>query len=117
MGTKRGRGPGAFVDETHGAAIAFYRDVLQRLRAWQAKAPKLTEEAPVDEQILSDTELADEPAAAGGDAQRDHNGAEPAPDPALADAGFSDPEPIPTLPRGFKIAAGVKVNPDGSIDL
>jgi hypothetical protein len=117
MGTKRGRGPGAFVDETHGAAIAFYRDVLQRLRAWQAKAPKLSEEAPVDEQILTDTELADETPAASGDAQRDHNGAEPALDSALADAAFSEPEPIPALPRGFKIAAGVKVNPDGSIDL
>jgi len=99
MGTKRGRGPGTFVDETHAAATAYYRDVLQRLRAWQAKAPKLAEE-PVDDQIVTDTELADEPTANGN-----HNGAEPA------------PETVPALPRGFKVAAGVKVNADGSIDI
>jgi hypothetical protein len=100
MGTKRGRGPGTFVDETHGAAIAFYRDVLQRLRAWQSKAPKLAEDGPDEEQIITDTQLADE--AMADDAR---NGAMP---------GL---EPVPGLPRGFKVAAGVKVNPDGSIDL
>ncbi len=98
MGTKHGRGPGTFVDETHAAATAYCRDVLQRLRAWQAKAPKLAEE-PVDDQIVTDTELADEPTA---NANRN---------------GESAPETVPALPRGFKVAAGVKVNADGSIDI
>ena len=97
--------------------------MLQRLRAWQAKAPKLAEEAPVVEQIVTDSELADEPASVAGDAQGDHNGAAdapaPEPEPALADAASSEPrfQPLPALPRGFKVAAGVKVNADGSIDI
>jgi len=91
MGTKRGRGPGTFVDETHAAAAAFYRDVLQRLRSWQAKAPKLAEEPAPEEQIVSDAELTEEPVTVP-----EHNG---------------------VLPPGFKVAPGVKVNPDGSIDL
>jgi hypothetical protein len=50
MGTKRGREEGSFVRETRRQAIAFYRDIVQNLRAWQPPAPKLPpereEEAP-----------------------------------------------------------------------
>jgi hypothetical protein len=46
MGHKRGRAEGSFVRETSAQAVAFYRDHVQELKAWQAKAPKLREPAP-----------------------------------------------------------------------
>jgi len=44
MGTKRGIGRGSFIDSVVDAIDAFYRDVLQNLRAWSPTAPKLREE-------------------------------------------------------------------------
>jgi hypothetical protein len=44
MGTKRGRGDASFVKETRRQAVDFYRDLVQGLTAWQAKAPQLPEE-------------------------------------------------------------------------
>jgi hypothetical protein len=43
MGLKRGRGVGTFIDSTEGQAFAFYRTVVQNLRAWRPSAPKLAE--------------------------------------------------------------------------
>jgi hypothetical protein len=40
MGHKRGRAEGSFVRETSAQAVAFYRDFVQNLKAWQAKAPE-----------------------------------------------------------------------------
>jgi hypothetical protein len=41
MGQKRGRAEGSFVRETSAQTVAFYRDTVQDLKAWQAPAPKL----------------------------------------------------------------------------
>ena len=41
LGQKRGKGRGSFVHDTRIQAFDFYRDVVQTLRAWQPKAPKL----------------------------------------------------------------------------
>jgi hypothetical protein len=41
LGTKAGRGPGSFVRETRRQLIDFYGEVVQNLKPWQAKAPKL----------------------------------------------------------------------------
>lgn len=49
IGTKRGKGQGSFVGETRRQVLDFYRNPVQNLRAWQAKAPKLREESEVPE--------------------------------------------------------------------
>jgi hypothetical protein len=41
MGQKRGKETGSFVRETRTQTFDFYRDIVQRLKAWQPKAPKL----------------------------------------------------------------------------
>jgi len=41
LGTKRGRGRGAFIDSVLDACDDFYAEVLQHLRAWSATPPKL----------------------------------------------------------------------------
>lgn len=41
MGKKRGRAEGSFVRETSAQAVAFYSDLVQNLRPWQAPAPKV----------------------------------------------------------------------------
>jgi hypothetical protein len=42
-GQKRGRGTGSFVSETRAQVFDFYRSIMQELRLWQAKAPRLPE--------------------------------------------------------------------------
>jgi hypothetical protein len=44
MGQKRGKAEGSFVRETRAQTFDFYRDLVQDLKAWQARAPKLREE-------------------------------------------------------------------------
>lgn len=61
MGHKRGRAEGSFVRETSAQAVAFYRDIVQDLKAWQAKAPKLREPEP-EKPPTPSTELAVTPA-------------------------------------------------------
>jgi hypothetical protein len=41
LGIKGGKGQGSFVRETRRQIIEFYGDIVQNLKAWQAKAPKL----------------------------------------------------------------------------
>jgi hypothetical protein len=41
LGTKRGRGERSFVLETRRQVVSFYGDLVENLRDWQAKAPKL----------------------------------------------------------------------------
>jgi hypothetical protein len=41
MGQKRGREAGSFVRETRNQAIEFYGDVVQNLKSWQPRAPRL----------------------------------------------------------------------------
>jgi hypothetical protein len=41
IGQKRGRGEGSFVSETRAQLLDFYRQVVQNIKPWQAKAPRL----------------------------------------------------------------------------
>jgi hypothetical protein len=41
MGQKRGKTEGSFVRETRAQTFDFYRDIVQHLKAWQPRAPKL----------------------------------------------------------------------------
>lgn len=43
MGSKRGRGDDSFVSVTQRQLIDFYRDLVQNLRPWAARAPRLRE--------------------------------------------------------------------------
>jgi hypothetical protein len=47
MGQKRGKAEGSFVRETRAQTFDFYREILQQLKAWQARPPKLR--GPADE--------------------------------------------------------------------
>ena len=47
LGTKRGRGRGAFIDSVLNGADNFYGQVLGDLKAWSAAPPKMRPEAPV----------------------------------------------------------------------
>lgn len=44
MGTKRGRARGSFVGDTRQQAIDFYREVVQDLKPWHPRPPKLPDE-------------------------------------------------------------------------
>ena len=54
MGQKRGRAEGSFVRETSAQTVAFYADLVQKLKAWQARAPKLRTETEVDVEAEED---------------------------------------------------------------
>lgn len=41
IGNKRGQGEGSFVSETRAQLLDFYRDVVQNIKPWQARAPRL----------------------------------------------------------------------------
>lgn len=43
MGLNRGKGQGSFVRETRRQVVDFYGDIVQDLKAWQARAPQLPE--------------------------------------------------------------------------
>jgi hypothetical protein len=51
MGQKRGKAEGSFVRETRAQTFDFYRDIVQQLKGWQARPPKLrgsdADEVPV----------------------------------------------------------------------
>lgn len=59
LGSKRGRGRGAFIDSVLTAINDFYRDVVQHLKAWRAAPPKMRElqQADVGPAALSSTAL------------------------------------------------------------
>jgi hypothetical protein len=46
LGLKTGKGQGSFIRETRRQVIDFYGEIVQNLKAWQAKAPKLTGDEP-----------------------------------------------------------------------
>lgn len=46
LGLKRGKGRGSFVHDTRVQAFEFYRELVQNLKAWQPKAPKLRDDDP-----------------------------------------------------------------------
>ncbi len=47
MGQKRGREEGSFVRETREQSVMFYRDLVQNLKAWQARPPQIRPEPTV----------------------------------------------------------------------
>jgi hypothetical protein len=51
LGLKRGKGRGSFVHDTRAQAFEFYRELVQNLKAWQAKAPQLRDEVDDDVEV------------------------------------------------------------------
>ncbi len=49
LGTKRGRGERSFVLETRRQVVNFYGDLVENLRDWQAKPPKLSPSEPSED--------------------------------------------------------------------
>lgn len=49
MGLKSGRGQGAFIDGLLAAIDTFYAEVLQSLKAWAAKPPRMREQTDTSE--------------------------------------------------------------------
>ena len=49
MGQKRGKEEGSFVRETRAQTFDFYRDLVQVLKPWQARAPRLRQQPPSHE--------------------------------------------------------------------
>jgi hypothetical protein len=49
MGQKRGKEEGSFVRETRAQTFDFYRELVQTLKPWQARAPRLREDPPAHE--------------------------------------------------------------------
>lgn len=66
MGSKRGRGRGAFIDSVLTAIDDFYEPVVQRLKAWVPSPPRLRSEQSLGADELETSALSsqDEPAAA-----------------------------------------------------
>jgi hypothetical protein len=56
MGLKAGRGQGTFIDSLLGAIDTFYADVLQGLKAWSAKPPRMREQTDTAE-LAKDQEV------------------------------------------------------------
>lgn len=48
LGTKRGRGERSFVLETRRQVVTFYADLVENLKSWQPKAPKMPTEPEVE---------------------------------------------------------------------
>ena len=65
MGTKRGRGRGAFIDSVLDLVDTFYGDVLQHLKAWSAAPPRMreVEVEPTDPPALSSASLSSQDGA------------------------------------------------------
>lgn len=56
MGLKTGRGQGTFIDSFLASVDSFYADVLQGLKAWSAKPPRMRDQADVAE-LAKDQEV------------------------------------------------------------
>jgi hypothetical protein len=61
LGTKRGRGERSFVHETQRQVVSFYGDLVENLKDWQAKAPKLPEAEPDDDSTSEDPRVSESP--------------------------------------------------------
>lgn len=58
LGTKRGRGQGAFIDSVIDLVDEFYGDVVQHLKAWSASPPRMRENPPAEpDEVLASTAL------------------------------------------------------------
>lgn len=58
LGTKRGRGRGAFIDSVLSEVDAFYAEVLGDLKAWSAAPPKLRQPSPTETEDVEVTKPA-----------------------------------------------------------
>ncbi len=65
MGSKRGKAEGSFVRETRGQTFDFYGNLVQNLKLWQARPPKLREVPETAE--VPDTPQADPPPFSASD--------------------------------------------------
>lgn len=65
MGQKRGKAEGSFVRETRAQTFDFYRDLVQNIKPWQARPPRLRQ-APEAEDV-SDAPQPDPPPFAAAD--------------------------------------------------
>jgi hypothetical protein len=61
LGTKRGRGERSFVHETQRQVVSFYGDLVENLKDWQAKAPKLPEAEANDDSAIEDPRVSESP--------------------------------------------------------
>jgi hypothetical protein len=64
LGTKRGRGERSFVLETRRQVVSFYGELVENLKAWQAKAPKLPDAEPESEPVHEDPRVSESPPSA-----------------------------------------------------
>jgi hypothetical protein len=64
LGTKRGKGERSFVLETRRQVVSFYGDLVENLKAWQAKAPKLPDAEPEGKPAGDDPRLSESPPSA-----------------------------------------------------
>ena len=89
LGTKRGRGRGAFIDSVLAAVNGFYADVLGDLKAWSATPPKLRQPGPGDVDDVEDTR----PASLASTDFSSQDGPTDASDPTLVTSTVLTPEP------------------------
>ena len=64
LGTKRGRGERSFVQESRRQVVTFYGDLVENLKDWQAKAPRLPDEDSGGQPIAEDPRVGGSPPAA-----------------------------------------------------
>jgi hypothetical protein len=64
MGLKRGKARGSFVGETRQQTFDFYREIVQSLKRWQPRAPRLREEAAAGDEPPRPEDLPAAPGAA-----------------------------------------------------
>jgi hypothetical protein len=75
MGSKRGKAEGSFVRETRAQTFDFYRDLVQNLKVWQARPPKLREAPPTAE--VPDAPQPDPPPFVAADEREAAEGTDP----------------------------------------
>lgn len=94
LGTKRGRGRGAFIDSVLVAVNSFYADVLEALRPWAAAPPKLRPAHPtppdIDETVPAELSSADYSSQDDVDAAPADVGEPPSSEPDGESADSSD---------------------------
>jgi len=76
MGSKRGKAEGSFVRETRTQTFDFYRDLVQNIKLWQPRAPKLRE-TPMPEDV-PDSPQSDPPPFVAADEREAGEGNSPA---------------------------------------
>jgi len=78
MGSKRGKAEGSFVRETRAQTFDFYGELVQNLKLWQARPPKLHESPAPDD--IPDTPQPDPPPFIAADQREIGEATNPTPD-------------------------------------